>query len=89
MITHEQELLLTQLIFQKTLFLTTHLLKLFENNLFWMTNDNLFTVFKSNQLCNDYALIIKWVSSFMIEKKCLRVIHDPDDPAHSVSKSFM
>ena len=87
-ITHGQELLLTQLVFQKTLFLITHLLKLFENNLFWMTNDNLFTVFKSNQLCNSHAQIIKQATSSAVGEKCLRVIHDPDDSACSVSKSF-
>ena len=31
---------------------------------------------------------MKWASSSAVREKCLRVIHDPDDPAHSVSKSF-
>ena len=48
MITHEWELLLTWLVFWKTLFLITHLSKLFENNLFWMTNGDSFTVFEGN-----------------------------------------
>ena len=87
-ITHGWELLLTWLVIWKTLFLTSHLLKLFENNLFWMTNSDSFTVSESNQLHNDHAQIIKWASSSAVRKKCLRVIHDSDDPAHSVSKSF-
>ena len=88
MITHGWELLLTQLVFQKTLFLTTYLSKLFEDNLFWMTNSDSFTVFESNQLHNDHAQVIEWASSSVVREKCLRVIHDPDNPAHSVSKSF-
>ena len=88
MITHGWELLLTQLVFQKTLFLTTHLLKLFEDNLFWMTNNDSFTVFENNQLYYDHAQIMKWVSSSVAGEKCLRVIHDSDNSACSVSTSF-
>ena len=88
MITHGQELLLTWLVFQKTLFLTTHLLKLFEDNLFWMTNNDSFTIFEGNQLCNNYVWVMKWASSSAVGEKCLRVIHDSDNSACSVSKSF-
>ena len=53
-----------------------------------MTNGDSFTVFESNQLHNDHAQVMKWAFSSAAGEKCLRVIHDPDDPAHSVSKSF-
>ena len=53
-----------------------------------MTNSDSFTVFKSNQLHNDHAQVIEWASSSAVGEKCLRVIHDSDNSAHSVSKSF-